>query len=76
MTKEDHVELVKTHAFMRKHATGKAKIELHVLGVERGMSWECCIEKSKVWRYFPKTKLSELNVISRRLRMRMMEVIG
>ena len=35
MTKEDKVELVKTHSFTRKHATGKAKIELHVLQVER-----------------------------------------
>jgi hypothetical protein len=35
MTKEDKVELVKTHCFTRKHATGKAKIELHVLQVER-----------------------------------------
>ena len=35
MTKEDRVELVKTHCFTRKHATGKAKIELHVLQVER-----------------------------------------
>ena len=38
MTQEDHVELVKTHTFLRKHATGKAKIELHVLQVERGNS--------------------------------------
>jgi hypothetical protein len=36
MTQEDHVELVKTHTFVRKHATGTAKIELHVLQVERG----------------------------------------
>ena len=35
MTKEDKVELVKTHSFTRKHATGKAKIELHVLQVQR-----------------------------------------
>jgi len=47
MTQEDHVELVKTHTFLRKHATGKAKIELHVLQVERGMSWEQAIEKDK-----------------------------
>ena len=40
MTQEDHVDLVKTHTFLRKHATGKAKIELHVLQVERGMSWD------------------------------------
>ena len=36
MTQEDHVELIKTHTFMRKHATGTAKIELHILHVERG----------------------------------------
>jgi len=48
MTKEDHVELVKTHTFMRKHATGKAKIELHVLHVERGMSWDMALEKEKL----------------------------
>ena len=35
MTKEDKVELVKTHSFTRKHATGKAKIELHVLQVQK-----------------------------------------
>jgi len=46
MTQEDHVELVKTHTFMRKHATGTCKIELHVLHVERGMSWEAAIEKN------------------------------
>ena len=40
MTQEDHVELVKTHTFLRKHATGKAKIELHVLQVERGNIYE------------------------------------
>jgi len=45
LTAEDHVELVKTHTFLRKHATGKAKIELHVLHVERGMSWELAKEK-------------------------------
>ena len=39
------VELVKTHTFIRKHATGKAKIELHVLTVERGLSWEAAKEK-------------------------------
>lgn len=47
MTQEDHVELVKTHTFLRKHATGKAKIELHVLQVERGMSWDLALEKEK-----------------------------
>ena len=47
MTQEDHVDLVKTHTFLRKHATGKAKIELHVLQVERGMSWDGALEKEK-----------------------------
>merc|ERR1719233_2241032 len=47
VTKEDMVELVKTHTFMRKHATGKAKIELHVLHVERGVSWDLAQEKEK-----------------------------
>ena len=45
VTKEDNVELVKTHTFMRKHATGKAKIELHILHVERGVSWEAAKDK-------------------------------
>merc|ERR1712223_698847 len=45
LTAEDTVTLVKTHTFLRKHATGKAKIELHVLNVERGMSWEAAYEK-------------------------------
>ena len=39
------MELVRTHTFLRKHATGKAKIELHVLSVERGLSWEGAQEK-------------------------------
>ena len=45
LTDEDMVELVKTHTFVRKHATGKAKIELHVLTVERGISWEGAKDK-------------------------------
>ena len=45
LTDEDMVELVKTHTFIRKHSTGKAKIELHVLNVERGLSWEAAKEK-------------------------------
>ena len=39
------VELVKTHTFIRRHATGKCKIELHVLTVERGLSWEAAKDK-------------------------------
>lgn len=45
MTQEDKVELAKTHSFIRKHTTGKAKIELHILQVERGMSWSTATEK-------------------------------
>ena len=45
LTDEDMVELVKTHTFVRKHATGKAKIELHVLTVERGLSWDAAKDK-------------------------------
>jgi hypothetical protein len=45
LTDEDMVELVKTHTFVRKHATGKAKIELHVLTVERGLSWDNAKDK-------------------------------
>ena len=54
MTQEDHVELARTHTFVRKHATGKAKIELHVLQVERG-EWTSSNTKSSssyllIWR--------------------------
>ena len=45
VTVEDKVELVKTHTLLRRHATGKAKIELHVLTVERGLSWEGVCDK-------------------------------
>ena len=33
LSDEDNVELVRTHTFNRKHATGTAMIELHVLQV-------------------------------------------
>ncbi len=45
LTEEDTVELVKTHAFTRKHATGQAKIELHQLQVERGLDWQGAQDK-------------------------------
>ena len=45
LTDEDMVKLVKTYTFVRKHATGKAKIELHILTVERGLSWEAAKDK-------------------------------
>lgn len=38
LTDEDHVELVRTHSYIRKHATGSAKIELHVLQVQHSSS--------------------------------------
>ena len=47
LTDEHMVELVKTHTFVRKHATGKAKIELHVLTVERGLSWDAAKDKGQ-----------------------------
>ncbi len=47
LTEEDKVELIKTHTFTSKHATGEAKIELHVLQVERGLSWHGAREKWK-----------------------------
>jgi hypothetical protein len=31
---------VKLYTFLRKHATGVATTELHIVHVERGMSWE------------------------------------
>ena len=43
------MELVKTHTFMRKHATGKAKIELRILHVEWGISWEVVKDKWGIW---------------------------
>merc|ERR1719391_557340 len=45
LTEEDQVDLVRTHTFIRKHSTGKAEIELHVLQVERGLSWDASKEK-------------------------------
>ena len=40
LTEEDKLELVKTHVFTKQHSTSKAKIEIHVLSVERGLSWQ------------------------------------
>lgn len=37
---------VKLYSFLRKHATGQATTELHIVHVERGMSWEGAVEKS------------------------------
>ncbi|KAF5281855.1 hypothetical protein FQR65_LT14499 [Abscondita terminalis] len=41
----ENVKRVKTWMFLRKHATGKAPTELHVVHVERGMSWDEAMEK-------------------------------
>lgn len=38
-TSGENVRRVKLFRFLRKHATGKAPTELHVVHVERGMSW-------------------------------------
>lgn len=45
LSDEDNVELVRTHTFTTTQAIGTAKIELHVLHVERGMSWKDACEK-------------------------------
>lgn len=36
---------VKLFTFLRKHATGSATTELHIVHVERGMSWEEAMDK-------------------------------
>lgn len=38
-TSGENVHRVRLYRFLRKHATGKAPTELHVVHVERGMSW-------------------------------------
>ena len=35
------------YTFLRKHATGSAVTELHIVHVERGMSWDEAIEKNQ-----------------------------
>lgn len=37
---------VKLFQFLRKHATGVATTELHIVHVERGMSWDEAVEKN------------------------------
>lgn len=39
-TAGENVTRVKLYTFLRKHATGVATTELHIVHVERGMSWE------------------------------------
>ncbi|GBN53243.1 Protein strawberry notch 1 [Araneus ventricosus] len=41
----DLVKRIKVASFHEKHATGIAKIELHTVLVERGLSWESALEK-------------------------------
>lgn len=44
-TSGENVKRVKLYRFLRKHATGKAPTELHVVHVERGMSWAEALDK-------------------------------
>uniref|UniRef100_A0A8D9EDV4 Protein strawberry notch n=1 Tax=Cacopsylla melanoneura TaxID=428564 RepID=A0A8D9EDV4_9HEMI len=41
----DNVKRVKVYSFLRKHSTGKATTELHIVQVERGMSWAEAMDK-------------------------------
>lgn len=41
----ENVHRVKLIRFLRKHATGVAPTELHVVQVERGMSWTEAVDK-------------------------------
>jgi hypothetical protein len=36
----ENVKRVKMYSFLRKHATGVATTQLHIVQVERGMSWD------------------------------------
>lgn len=44
-TAGENVKRVKLYTFLRKHATGVATTELHIVHVERGMSWDEAMEK-------------------------------
>lgn len=44
-TTGENVKRVKLYTFLRKHATGSAVTELHIVHVERGMSWEEAMER-------------------------------
>ncbi|KMQ97410.1 protein strawberry notch [Lasius niger] len=44
-TSGENVHRVRLYRFLRKHATGKAPTELHVVHVERGMSWSEATDK-------------------------------
>ncbi|XP_039298334.1 protein strawberry notch [Nilaparvata lugens] len=43
-TTGENVKRVKLYTFLRKHSTGSATTELHIVHVERGMSWEEAME--------------------------------
>lgn len=45
-TAGENVKRVKLYKFLRKHATGQATTELHIVHVERGMSWDEAVERS------------------------------
>ncbi|KAJ9587309.1 hypothetical protein L9F63_019165 [Diploptera punctata] len=44
-TAGENVKRVKLFTFLRKHATGVATTELHIVHVERGMSWQEAMER-------------------------------
>ncbi|XP_046385917.1 protein strawberry notch [Ischnura elegans] len=45
-TAGENVRRVKLYTFLRKHSTGSAVTELHIVQVERGMSWQEAVERS------------------------------
>lgn len=44
-TAGENVKRVKLYTFLRKHSTGSATTELHIVHVERGMAWEDAMER-------------------------------
>lgn len=44
-TAGENVKRVKLYTFLRKHSTGSATTELHIVHVERGMAWEEAMER-------------------------------
>lgn len=44
-TTGENVKRVKLFTFLRKHSTGSATTELHIVHVERGMSWDEAMER-------------------------------
>ena len=68
-TLEDHVELARTHTFLRKHATGKAKIELHVLQVERGQLLSSLLSPSLTMSLYVRNELGASSREGERVRL-------